>query len=131
MLKLAEKPVKDWFFTVIADCNISHVFRKILNLHHAIQSLSALGQPHDNAVAESFFASMKKEALYRKDCKYKTELPSTVKEYIRFYNNERPDSALGYKTPVQFEKHFLRELSEEQLTWGVRMWNFWSFDKRF
>ena len=67
MLELAEKPVKDWFFTVIADYNISHAFQKILNLHHAIQSSSAPGQPHDSAVAESFFASMKKEALYRNE----------------------------------------------------------------
>jgi len=67
MLKLAEKPVMAWFFTVIADYNISHAFRKIVNLHHAIQSSSAPGQPHDGAVAESFFASMKKEALCRNE----------------------------------------------------------------
>lgn len=40
---------------------MSYTFRKVLDLHHAIQTLSALGQPHDNAVVESFFASMKKE----------------------------------------------------------------------
>ncbi|MPN40245.1 hypothetical protein SDC9_187781 [bioreactor metagenome] len=50
-----------------------------------------------------FGGSMKKEVLYRKEGKYKTELQSTVKEYVRFYNNERPHTALGYKTPVQFE----------------------------
>lgn len=87
---------------------LSHAFRKILDQNHAVQSISAPGQPHDNAVAESFFASMKKEALYRKDCKYKTELQSTVKEYIQFYNNERPHTALGYKTPVQFEDQYFQ-----------------------
>jgi transposase InsO family protein len=94
---------------------MSHAFWKVLNSHHAIQSLSAPGQQHDNAVAESFFASMKKVALYRKDCKYKTELLSTVKEYIRFYNNERPHTALGYKTPVQFEDQYFQGLFWEEL----------------
>jgi transposase InsO family protein len=97
---------------------LSRAFRKLLDLHHAIQSLSAPGQPHDNAVAESFFASMKKEALYRKDCKYKTEVLSTVKEYVRFYNNERPHTALGYKTPVQFEDQYFQGLAEEKLHMG-------------
>lgn len=89
---------------------LSHAFRKVLDSYHAVQSLSAPGQPHDNAVAESFFASMKKEALYRKDCKYKTELLSTVKEYVQFYNYERPHTALGYKTPVQFEDQYFKGL---------------------
>jgi len=97
---------------------MSHAFQKVLNLHHAIQSLSAPGQPHDNAVAESLFASMKKEALYRKDCKYKTELLLTVKEYVRFYNNERPHTALGYKTPVRFEDHYFQGISGENLHIG-------------
>jgi len=88
---------------------MSHALWKVLDLHHAIQSLSAPGQPHDNAVAESFFASMRKEALYRKDCKYRTELLSTVKEHVRFYNNERPHTVLGYKTPVQLEEQYFQK----------------------
>ena len=56
---------------------------------------------------------MKKEALYRKDCKYKTELLTTVKEYVQFYNYERPHTALGYKTPVQFEDQYFQGLSVE------------------
>ncbi len=94
---------------------LSHAFRKVLDSHHAVQSLSAPGQPHDNAVAESFFASLKKEALYRKDCRHTTELLSAVKEYVRFYNNERPHTSLGYKTPVQFEDQFYQGLSGKKL----------------
>ena len=109
---------------------MSHTFRKVLDLHHAIQSLSAPGQPHDNTVAESFVASMKKEAIYRKDCKHKTELLSTVKEYVRFYNNERPHTALGYKTPAQFEDQYFQELSGEQLNMGSRKWHYSSFNER-
>lgn len=92
---------------------LSHAFRNVLDSHHAVQSLSAPGQPHDNAVAESFFASLKKEALYRKDCRHTTELLSKVKGYVQFYNGERPHTALGYKTPVQFEEQYLQGLSGE------------------
>lgn len=64
------------------------------------------------------FASMKKEVLYREGCRYKTELLSTVKEYVRFYNNERPHTALGYKTPVQFENHIAKDYLGSNRTKG-------------
>jgi len=45
-------------------------------------------------------------------------LLSTVKEYVRFYNSERPHTALGYKTPVQFEEQYLQGLSGEEMNKG-------------
>lgn len=45
----------------------SHRFLQLLHEHGMIQSFSNSGRPHDNAVAESFFASFKKEKLYRKN----------------------------------------------------------------
>ena len=45
----------------------SYRFRQFLHERSAEQSLSNLGKPHDNAVAESFFATLKKEDLYGKD----------------------------------------------------------------
>jgi transposase InsO family protein len=41
--------------------------QELLHEHGMIQSFSNSGRPHDNAVAESFFASLKKEELYRKN----------------------------------------------------------------
>lgn len=81
----------------------SHAFGKLLNNNHVVQSLSALGNPHDNAVAESFFASLKKEALFRRDFRSEAEFKESVREYIRFYNYERPHTSLKYRTPVQAE----------------------------
>jgi transposase InsO family protein len=42
-------------------------FQQLLHKYNTKQSFSQPGKPHDNAVAESFFASLKKEELYRKD----------------------------------------------------------------
>ena len=67
----------------------------------------------DYSMENRTYRYMKKEALYRKDCKYKTELLNTVKEYVQFYNYERPHTALGYKTPVQFEDQYFQGLSVE------------------
>ncbi len=49
----------------------SKTFRKLLRVNKVVQSFSAPGQPHDNAVMESFFASMKREEIYR--TQYKSE----------------------------------------------------------
>lgn len=45
----------------------SHQFRQLLHEHAVVQSFSNSGRPHDDAVAESFFVTLKKEDLYRKD----------------------------------------------------------------
>ena len=81
----------------------SHSFENLLDEHGVVQSLSASGQPHDNAVAESFFSSLKQEWLYRKDFNSADAFKAGVVAYIQFYNNERPHAALGYKSPAQFE----------------------------
>ena len=49
----------------------SKSFRKLLRMNKVVQSFSKSGQPHDNAVMESFFASMKREEIYR--TQYKSE----------------------------------------------------------
>ena len=81
----------------------SKTFCKLLRMNKVVQSFSKPGQPHDNAVMESFFASMKREEIYR--IQYKSEPQSTksVDAYIEFYNTRRPHSTLNYKTPDQFE----------------------------
>jgi transposase InsO family protein len=79
-------------------------FRDVLNRHGFIQSMSRKGNCYDNAVAESFFHTLKTEHVY--DYRYETRAEATqsVFEYIEmFYNRQRRHSALGYRSPVSFE----------------------------
>ena len=59
---------------------------------------------YDNAVAESFFATLKKELVHRRSWPTRRELIGEVFEYIEgFYNPTRRHSTLGYLSPAQFE----------------------------
>jgi len=58
-----------------------------------------------NAVAESFFATLKKELIHRHSWPTRRELSSAVFEYIEaFYNRERRHSTLGMHSPTDYEK---------------------------
>ncbi len=82
------------------------VFRERLKSLEITQSFSTPGMPYDNAVCESFFRTMKKEAIYHHLYKNEKELSLVVDEYIHFYNDERPRRALNMKTPTQYESEF-------------------------
>lgn len=82
----------------------SKAFRKLLRMNKVVQSFSKSGCPHDNAVAESFFASMKREEIYRTQYKSERQFCESVDSYIVFYNAQRPHSTLAYKTPDKFEE---------------------------
>lgn len=84
----------------------SKSFRKLLLANNVVQSFSKSGSPHDNAVAESFFSSMKKEELYRYNYRSEKEFRNSVDNYIVRYNTKRPHSTLAHKTPEQFEAIF-------------------------
>jgi putative transposase len=67
-------------------------------------SMGSKGDCYDNAVAESFFATLKKELIHRRSWPTRRELVSEVFEYIEgFYNTTRRHSTLGYLSPAQFE----------------------------
>ena len=84
----------------------SHAFQKLLRMNKVIQSFSKTRSPHDNAVSEAFFSSMKKEELYRTNYKSEREFRKSVDEYIEFYNSKRPHTTLAYKTPDRFETQY-------------------------
>jgi putative transposase len=68
-------------------------------------SMGSKGCAYDNAVAESFFATLKKELVHRRSWPTRRELISQVFEFVEgFYNTTRRHSTLGYLSPVQFEK---------------------------
>jgi putative transposase len=60
--------------------------------------------PGDNAHMESFFHSLKAEATRGRHFATDTELRSTLREYIRYYNTTRAHSALAYRSPIDFER---------------------------
>lgn len=84
----------------------SHRLQQFLHKHNVEQSFSQPGKPHDNAVAESFFASLKKEELYRKDHPSDRAFQASVASYIEFYNSKRPHRTLKNLTPYQTEENF-------------------------
>lgn len=82
----------------------SEAYRKLLAVHGLIGSMSRKGNCWDNAVAESFFGSLKQEQVMW--CLYRSrhEAQQDVLNYITmFYNSYRLHSTLGYKSPSQYE----------------------------
>ena len=82
----------------------SDEFTQLLNAQGIVQSLSRPRQCWDNAVAESFFATLKTELFYRQSWPTHTAARSAVFEFIEvFYNRRRLHSSLGYRSPAEYE----------------------------
>ena len=80
-------------------------FREQLATFQMIQSMSGKGNCYDNAVAESFFGTLKKELVYHRNYKTRREARQSIFEYIEiFYNRKRMHSFLGNMSPEQFTK---------------------------
>jgi putative transposase len=83
----------------------SSAFQALLHSKKMVSSMSAAGHCYDNANMESFWSTLKTELVHRQAF---TDLPqarSALFEYIEvFYNRQRLHSALGYKSPVEFEE---------------------------
>ncbi len=79
-------------------------FRDILNKYGISQSMSRKGNCLDNAPIESFFGHMKDEIDLKK-CKSFDEVKAVVSEYIRYYNEERPQWTLKKMTPAEYRRH--------------------------
>lgn len=71
----------------------------------AISSMSRKGNCHDNAVAESFFSTLKAELVFHRNYRNSEEDRSDIFEFIEvFYNRQRLHQTLDYRTPVQYER---------------------------
>jgi putative transposase len=67
-----------------------------------LRSMSAKGACYDNAVAESFFSSLKNEIVHHRNYQTRDEARSEIFEYIElFYNRKRLHQSLNYQTPMQ------------------------------
>jgi transposase InsO family protein len=79
-------------------------FGQLLSSHGVVQSLSRPRQCWDNAVAESFFATLKTELVYRSVWPTRAAMRHAVFEFIEvFYNRRRLHSSLGYYSPDAYE----------------------------
>lgn len=82
----------------------SHDYQRLLAQHGIIASMSRRANCWDNAVAESFFATLKMELVYQTQWSTRDQARTAVFEYIEsFYNRRRRHSAIGYLSPSQFE----------------------------
>jgi putative transposase len=79
------------------------------------RSMGSRGDCWDNAVAESFFATLKKELIHRRSWPTREELRLEVFNYIEiFYNATRRHSTLGMLSPVRYEeRHSLKQLNND------------------
>ena len=82
-----------------------HDFLDLLKNHKMLSSMSRQGNCWDNAVAESFFGSLKTERVYITKYSTREEARRDVVDTIEmFYNSRRRHSYLGYLSPMTFEK---------------------------
>lgn len=79
----------------------SKSYRKILKNNGVKQSMSRKGNCLDNSPIESFFGHMKDE-IELQSCQALKDVQRVIKEYVSYYNNERPQWGLNGKTPVEY-----------------------------
>jgi transposase InsO family protein len=86
----------------------SESHRKILSAHKIKQSMSRKGNCWDNAVAESFFHTLKTELTHHYQFKTREEAKAVIFEYIEvFYNRKRLHSTNDYMSPVNYEQRLV------------------------
>lgn len=88
---------------------VSLVFGQRCRQAGIAQSMGSRGDAYDNAVKESFFASLEKDLLRRHSFRTRQEARTEVFDYIEvFYNRERLHSTLGYRSPEEYERDYER-----------------------
>ena len=80
----------------------------LLQQHQIISSMSRPANPYDNASCESFMKTLKREEIYTNDYQNLEHLRANIEEFIEhYYNRCRLHSALGYRSPAEFEQQLV------------------------
>jgi len=86
----------------------SYAFGKRCQEMGVMPSMGSVGDAYDNAMAESFFATLEREVLQRRNFKTQAEARMAVFEWIEgWYNPHRRHSSLGYLSPINFERRHI------------------------
>lgn len=87
----------------------SYDYQKQLQIYEMVGSMSRKGNCYDNACIESFHSVLKKELIYLNKYETREEAKKSIFEYIEvFYNNQRIHSSIGYHTPSDYERMYLK-----------------------
>ena len=99
----------------------SYAFGKRCREAGVMPSMGSVGDAYDNAMAESFFASLERELLSRRRFKTQAEAKMAVFEWIEgWYNPHRRHSSLGYRSPVNYERAHQRSNQETKSFYRLR-----------
>ena len=86
----------------------SYRYQAALDKHGITSSMSRRGECYDNAVMESFFGTLKTELIHRQTWPTHASARSAIHDYLElFYNRKRRHSALGHRSPAEFEAHYV------------------------
>lgn len=86
----------------------SKEYTDLLKEHGVQISMSRKGNPYDNAKCESFMKTLKYEEVYRQEYRDLAEAQASVEKFIeKIYNGKRLHSALGYCSPIEFERSLM------------------------
>lgn len=90
-------------------------YRARLETIGAQRSMAAIGNVYENALAESFFATLKREEVYLHEYRSLAEAEANLEHFIdAVYNHKRLHSSLGYRPPSEFEEHWCHERDDER-----------------
>jgi len=99
----------------------SYAFGKRCREADVMPSMGSVGDAYDNAMAESFFASLERELLDRRRIKTQAEAKMAVFEWIEgWYNPHRRHSSLGYRSPVNYERAHERSNASDKSFYRLR-----------
>jgi len=95
----------DWHYIAPGNQYCSHDYQKLLRKYGFKASMSGRGNCYDNAAMEAFFKTIKAEFIWRHSWQTRRDGEIAIFEYIKgFYNPRHRHSALGWKSPLAFER---------------------------